>query len=101
MSVEAIAGIAAGIVAVVGAITGGAVAIIRALHTHEGMENKKLDHITFLVDGRFGKILVELAQLREQWARHTQHPEDEAAAEKARAAADAHLAGETEPASRG
>lgn len=94
MTVDAVAGAVAGVVAVVGAITGGTVAIIRALHTHEGVENRKLDHITVLVDGRFGLILVELAQLREQWARHTEHPEDIMKAVQARAVADAHQVGE-------
>ena len=94
MSAAIIVAVGTATAAIIGAMAGAAVAVIKALHNHEGVENRKLDHITLLVNGRFGEILIEIAQLREQWAHHTGSEADIIKAEQARARADAHKAGE-------
>lgn len=120
LSPALVAALATGLVAVIGAAAGAAQKILQelrvtktlvaqaqavivqtkdtveanAVHGQRAgtMRDKKLDNITLLVDGRYGEVLQELADVRQLFATLTGQPGDQARAAAAQAAATAQIA---------
>jgi hypothetical protein len=116
LSPTLIASVATALVAVIGAAAGAIVRVLRELQlgrsvlqaTREAvattqavvqenaeigrqagkMRDQKLDNITILVDGRYGQVLQELADVRQLLATHSGTTSDQAAASIAQQAAD-------------
>jgi hypothetical protein len=103
-SVAYVAAVTAGIVAIITALVGGIVGIITAFRTghkidqtavaveavsHEtNSQSRKLERIEVLVDGRYGEVLQELADVKKLLADATGRPADMQRADSAQKRSD-------------
>lgn len=98
MDLITISAIITGVIAIIGAIAGAAVSIIVAMRetkkevkdvaSQAVVADAKLDRIEVLVDGRYSKVLQELADVKAMLARETGHQVDSELAVVAQKTAD-------------
>jgi len=100
MDATLVGAIVAGLLAIIAVLVPGIISIIKAIgetkrevmrtvETVTDDQNKKLDKITVLVDGRYLAVLNELATMKEMFAHLTGLHSDKKLAQDARSAADA------------
>jgi hypothetical protein len=109
MNPLAIAAISVSATAIIGSLVAGIIAIIRVLAETRAVKtevinnaetsaivgkarDRKLDRIEILVDGRYGEVLQELADMKDLLAKITGKPSDIAKAEAAQTKADEQVA---------